>query len=255
MNDMFDMFDQNEIDFFQKIFKTFADAHPKYINDENGPYVYGRADNWIIVFEKIYNTITNENRPNIVCSKYAEYIADKLKVVLIFNKYNPTETIKSLMTIPEICGLITYDVDILLWKKGQNIYYYKSIIVPYFMESVNSYYNGLYVGWYDSGFISEKGYYLNGERSGIWKFGQIIKKTKIITNDDFTCIEYENGNVINNINQVVIYNPFTHSNLFVNINSKNPYIKLAWNSFMTITTYIDSYVPGYIPNNWKNNIS
>lgn len=251
------IFDPSEINFFNEKINFFKSVHPKYINDENGYYVYGGIDEWIIVYEKIPDCENDENRSNIVSIKYAEYHTDKLKVVLIFNKYNPFLTIKSHASIPEICGLIVYDVGKILQKKDVKLRYYKSIIVPYFFNYLNSTYTGFYVNWYESGLISQKGYYFNGERQGVWKFGSIVKKSSDVTDDDFTYIEYENGNVKTQItknineNRLVVYNSKSQQN---NQNLNTFYTKNIWNTLAFAINFIDSFVPGYFSNEWKTYI-
>lgn len=249
------IFDKSELKIFENKFNIFKKIHPTHINDYNGPFVYGCANDWIIVFEKLYDTNTNENREGIVYSEYAEYKADKLKVVLIFNKFDPRITTDTHMYVPEIYSLINYEIGKIISTNGLSLYYYKSVIVPYFMNSICSNYNGFYVGWYDTGFVSEKGYYVNGERNGIWKFGSILKKTHELKENDFISIEYQNGIfkkyienentslILNNANVVDLNSTLSYSNVF------NDTIFQAINYTMQT---IDYYFPNYLPSNWKS---
>ena len=62
-----------------------------YISDPK--YVYKSCGNYIVVLEKLIDTITNELRTNITDPKYAKYRANKLKTILIINKFDPLDVI------------------------------------------------------------------------------------------------------------------------------------------------------------------
>src|SRR5438128_254473 len=46
---------------------------------------------WIVVLKKLSDTLTNEDRHCVVDARYAKFRANKLKVMLIFNKLNPNK--------------------------------------------------------------------------------------------------------------------------------------------------------------------
>lgn len=261
------IFDQSEIEFFEKKYELYKTVHGSYINDENGPYVYGCTDDWIIVYEKISITKTNENRTNIVCHKYAEYTADKLRIVLMFDKFNPYVTTRTHMSLPEICSIVHYQQDQILESKDFRLNYFKSIIVPYFLglldrENRDNHehrkcckhtecvgYSGFYVGWYDTGYVSEKGYYNCGKRTGVWKFGSIVTKPTDVHINDFDIVEYENDNIKKTIHvgnsQIVVYNkPIVGDNT-------NTYVEVILNKLYEVAQYADCYIPDYLSKYWK----
>lgn len=67
----------------------------KYINDPS--YVYKMSYNlsdsvateWLVVMEKLPETITNEDRKNVANMSYAKFRANKLKVIEIFKMHDP----------------------------------------------------------------------------------------------------------------------------------------------------------------------
>jgi len=247
------MFDALENETLNNLYLLYKNVYPQYINHEEGPYVYGCVENWIIVFEKLRDTKTNEIRNNIICDRYAEYIANKLKVILIFDKFDPHTTTLKYVSVPETCSIVTYQQGKIFEKRNFRLSYYKSIFVPYFFEIANSKnndsdgYTGFYVGWYDTGFVSEKGNYIFGEKSGIWKYGSIIKKTKKICDDDFICIEYENGNVKKSNN--IVNNTTDHVQKFISQTSS--YVEIISDIIFTAIKYTNPYIPTYISKYWN----
>lgn len=240
------MFDNLENENIREIEKNFEKRYPQYFGQTN-KYVYGCADDWIIIYEKMESTINNENRENIICDKFAEYTADQLKIILIINKFCPHNIVNSLMSYPEIYSIINYNTGDIIKNDKFRLTYYKSVLVPYFygiMNRKNCNYTGFFISWYDNGFVSEKGNYINGEKDGIWKYGSINQKTinqkpidqkaNYCDTINFTTIEYKKGNVINicdnvdnvNINKnknmshsIIVYQNVTYFDLlFKNIN-------------------------------------
>lgn len=111
--------------------------------------------NWIVVLEKLPDTKTNESR-HVFDERYAKYRANKLKVVLIFNKHSPKET-KS-----EIYNSV-FEKKKLLYKSGEiveadsfdtffdnvvtnGIHYFKTLEPAFHQESKSG-----YLQWYDNG--------------------------------------------------------------------------------------------------------
>lgn len=206
-----------------ELFNEFKILYPEYFK-QNNIYKFGSCDNFIIIFEKLFDTVTNESRNNIFNSNYAEYIADKLKVVFIVNKFNPKEFFK-IVTHVEFCQSITYSVnEIITNKTGYRLHYYNSIEPAYFEDINLNNYSGLYMSWFDNGLLSEKGHYINGLRNGIWEFGlntKPINNIQILRNET-----YVNGEVFKNNYQLIKIIPSIQSLLFNWLISIHTYVPI-----------------------------
>ena len=77
----------------EELLKQLKEELSEYIDDKK--YVYKICGDYIVVLEKLPDTITNENRSNISQiddnKLYAKYRANKLLVKQIINKYDLTE--------------------------------------------------------------------------------------------------------------------------------------------------------------------
>lgn len=228
-----------------KIFEEYKDIYPEYF-EENSKYKYGSADNWLIVFEKLTDTITNEDRQDIFDAKYAEYIADKLLVVLIVNKHDPNE--KTDKTIHfQFCNMVNYTVgEIIERKVGHRLHYYNCVDPAYFEDIMYDGYTGLYFSWFDNGLLSEKGNYVNGLRHGIWTFGSGSKPINNV--QELREEEYSNGNIIpktlNNY-QLIKWTPpiqFFNKESYI-------YTNFYWMA-KNLSLYTDPYLPTYLQINY-----
>lgn len=151
-----------------RIYETYW----KYIT--NSKYVYKSCHvDWIIILEKIHGTITNENRSNVVFGKYAKYRANKLKVVLIFNKFNPILTINNITNslhkekIHYVVGeIVETNFDSNISKVcTTGIHYFKSIESAFYLElNLKKKYTGKYIFRDSNGLILKQFMYLNGEK-------------------------------------------------------------------------------------------
>lgn len=152
-------------------------------------YVYKKCINhtnkntqYLVILEKLDDTITNENREYVANTFYATFRADKLKVVAIIdtNEFSNTKSCilssfrinyKCVVTIYEV-GEIVYpdyfDPDINnLYSNG--IHYFKTIEPAYYYNRYfQENYTGLHRCWTDNGSLICEGQYLNGLRSETW---------------------------------------------------------------------------------------
>uniref|UniRef100_A0A6C0EBN3 Uncharacterized protein n=1 Tax=viral metagenome TaxID=1070528 RepID=A0A6C0EBN3_9ZZZZ len=216
-------------------------AYEQYMNNKNTrdkllckpkriKYVYKSSPEYVIILEKLSDTIDNESskKAKIVNSKssemyriddlnsevlfdekFAEFKANKLKVIKIINKMIPTNTVDRLiinddvdensyfkrrnieLVVDNIVEIMTDNVN----KNG--IRYYKSIERAFYDElkifyqiakfnpltRSHFYYNGKYIEWFPNGRKKYECYYKNGKLDG-----QIIqwnKGGKIISKSDF----------------------------------------------------------------------
>lgn len=181
------------INISESLFKKY----PKYFeNDSN--FKYGSCGDFIIVFEKMNDTIVYNNDLNQLDPSYAKYYANKLKVVFIINKFLPEETPK-FITHTEFCKIITYDInEICLSKENHALCFYNKVEPAYFSDIKLDNYTGFYMSWFDNGLISEKGHYINGQRHGLWQFGTNTKSTQTFREET-----YVNGKIYKNNYQLI----------------------------------------------------
>src|SRR5947209_6978019 len=121
---------------------------------------------WIVVLNMLPDTLTNENRRGIINKHYAKFRANKLKVILIFNKLNPTEMVLKIRssnypmkTIEYIVGEVIfvedYDKDInRICASG--IHYFRDIECAFYVDFEHfmpEEYSGKQIYYYASGRI------------------------------------------------------------------------------------------------------
>lgn len=142
-------------------------------------YCFKSCDPYIVVLQKLENTITNENRQNILDYKCAKFRANYMKTILIIHKYNGT-LVEETQNTYYINKLITYKVGEIVnvdnfyeypFDKvcGAGIHYFRSIKPAYFLEfDIKKYtdYSGIYLVYYDSGLIKEINNIKNGKLNG-----------------------------------------------------------------------------------------
>lgn len=234
------------------LFKSKLDKYKELYNDyfeETGKYVYGSCDNWIVVFEKLNDTVTNESRENVLDTNFAEYCALKLNVVLIVSKFFPDEVINKTMHV-EFCQIVNYELNEITYQKvGYRLHYFKTVEPAYYEDMVCSDYTGYYSSWHDNGLLSEKGEYVKGEKHGIWTYGETNK-----TNGDqvLRTQEYDNGVVKTPENKykLILWTPLSPISLL----SQNSTLvgNVVW-AVGSVIGYVDQYVPRYLKlNYWLN---
>jgi antitoxin component YwqK of YwqJK toxin-antitoxin module len=147
----------------------------EYINDKK--YVYKTCGNYIVVLEKLPDTITNENRFNVSENGdnklYAKYRANKLLVKKIIHKYHLTNCEK---VMSNRCHKIEYKINETVYpdKFDDNLETVCSSGIHYFLNLKPAFYynleirfmNGEYLSWYDSGELFEKCNYIDGKKIG-----------------------------------------------------------------------------------------
>ena len=155
----------------EKLINKYKAIHPKYFNENiNNTFVFNSCDNYIIIFNKLNDTKTNELRPGIKCEKYAEYTANKLQVELIFDMYFPLDTLDKLQSVKPFQYIEYKKGEIIHESENFRLFYYKNIY-PAFFECIEIlYYTGYYYSWYDNGIKSEEGFYNRGTKEGEWNY-------------------------------------------------------------------------------------
>lgn len=172
-------------------FEDLQELCKKYQNDEkyvykacnNGAPIYRLRREWLVVMEKCSDTVTNENRKNVVDEKHAKFRADELKVIDIIN-------IKDAQRCTSITNSSGYG-DPLLYEVGKivkchefdkninkvcsgGIHYFKTLFAAY------CYYNGpepanknigpcKRIEWHDNGSLRAETNYFDGIKEGPWK--------------------------------------------------------------------------------------
>jgi antitoxin component YwqK of YwqJK toxin-antitoxin module len=153
-------------------------ACSEYIS--NPKYVFKSCGNYIVVLEKLCYTKTNESRSNIADPKYAKYRANKLKTILIINKFDPSDVIteiqnsfhtekKVVYRTNEIIKIYTYDYDLdVVCTRG--IHYFRTIEQSFFWELLkfNPTFTGKFIQWHENGNKEFEGEYKEGKMEGIW---------------------------------------------------------------------------------------
>lgn len=191
-----------------EINKYLIDKYPnyaKYVDDES--YVYklcknSDENNWLIVLQKLQDTITNEDRKNVINSDFAKHRANKLKVIeitnindasikrtSIVNKFSLNNITKTLVySVGEIVESDSFDENHdEIYSNG--IHYFKTLAGAYFYRFTPKNYSGLWLEWFNNGEKYSEGFYLNGERTGNWIYwhrnGQKLEEGTYVNGDRF----------------------------------------------------------------------
>lgn len=145
---------------------------------------------WIVFLRKLPDTMTNENRNNVVYSRFAQFRANKLEVYLIVAKDNPnitTDKVYNSTYKKKICYEVgktitieDYDTNIdKICSPG--IHYFKSIECAYYFDILNlSKFSGLFFSWYPNGVKKHEYFYneisqLHGKYIEMYESGYIKK--------------------------------------------------------------------------------
>lgn len=174
-------------------------TYPNYFNENHihEKYMYGSINNWMIVYKKAIFTKTNENRNDIYDNNYATYMANKLRVVLIIDKFVCSIKTNFLeyqhfdeLLILKINNVIKSKTLIRFYKSCE-VAHYQNIPIP----KRNILYTGHHKSWYDNGRLSSEGDFQNGEKEGTWiyyyNFKDISRENKISDK-----INYSKGQIV-----------------------------------------------------------
>ncbi len=159
---------QAQIDKIKSTYET-------YINDPK--YVYKSCqEEWIVILQKLDDTKTNEARAGTRINdiKYAKCRANKLVVVLIFNKFDCEKTTQTITNSVYNPGAIEYNVNSIVIPNiydeyihtvcTNGIHYYLSIEPAFYLELPPLYDEiNVYCRWDTDG-----GKYINGKKTGHW---------------------------------------------------------------------------------------
>jgi len=192
---------------------------------ENPTMVYKSCQqNYIIILQKLDDTITNESRNFPICGNKlcAKYRGNKFKVIEIFHKF----TLERILEIksPTYYNDKTWKCENIIYKKdqtikvnnydkdnnvicGRGIHYFKKIDVSFYYQ-LFLIDNGLYFTWHDNGNIKYIYSYENQKQTGesLEYYENTIQSKKCnyvdgVLNEDF--VEwYENGNIWRKCNYV-----------------------------------------------------
>ncbi|AYV80074.1 MAG: hypothetical protein Gaeavirus8_5 [Gaeavirus sp.] len=189
---------------------TIKTLYHKYISNEQ--YIYASSGKYIIILIESPDALINDNTAYIVNPLYALYHTNKAQVISVFDKTNPSSTIKILQhnnykqniyrndnnshiitfesgktTIDSNCT--KYDITDILITRG--IKYFKSIERAYLYNLLehNTTFSGLYKEWDHTGTLRTEIQCLHGKRHGI--------ETTYITNNSIpfkrSTTTYSNG--------------------------------------------------------------
>jgi hypothetical protein len=162
----------------QELLKKLTEELADYINDKK--YVYKTCGDFIVVLEKLSDTITNENRSNVSQigddKLYAKYRANKLFVKQIINKYDLSKCEKVMSSYKitaeyEITAEYKIDETVYPDKFDINIENVCSSGIHYFLNLKRAFYynleieimNGEYLSWYENGQLFAKYNFIDGQ--------------------------------------------------------------------------------------------
>jgi antitoxin component YwqK of YwqJK toxin-antitoxin module len=185
----------------------------KAVNDDyliNPIYVYKSCAEYVVILERLLDTITNENRnniPNEQCKQFAKYRGNKFFVKDIFHIFDSTKKVSSILSsnfenkleykIGKV--IISDDFDRNLEEACSNGIHYFLKLECAFYYSLEKIQNGEYLEWHENGQQYKKCTYtdgkLNGEYLSWFSNGQQYTKctyTDGIKNGDYLTW-YDNG--------------------------------------------------------------
>jgi antitoxin component YwqK of YwqJK toxin-antitoxin module len=152
--------------------------------------VYKSCGEYVVILERLLDTITNENRnniPNEQCKPFAKYRGSKFLVKDIFHKFDSTKKVSSISSsnfenkleyeIGKI--IIPDDFDTHLENVCSNGIHYFLKLECAFYYSLKKIQNGEYLEWHDNGQLWKKCTYTDGKLNGEylkWSNGQQSKK-------------------------------------------------------------------------------
>lgn len=182
-----------------------------YFHDDK--YVFKSCQKyWIVILEKLKDTITNENRNDIIDKKTAKFRANKLKVCHIFNKFNIYSKLNRITNSYYNKNIVTYIVGEIVYPDiydtnisailSNGIHYYNSIIPALHLELDTLFsYTGIIMSFHANGRTHSSGNYIDGKKHGTWteyfENGNIREKISIQYGSYEGDCEYywSNGNI------------------------------------------------------------
>jgi antitoxin component YwqK of YwqJK toxin-antitoxin module len=153
----------------------------KAINNDyliNPIYVYKSCDEYVVILERLSDTITNENRNNIPNKEYksfAKYRGNKFLVKDIFHKFDSTKKISSISNSNFNQSKLEYEIEKVIIPNDfdRNLEKVCSNGIHYFLKLECAFYyslkkikNGEYLSWYENGQICKKCIYTNDKLNG-----------------------------------------------------------------------------------------
>jgi antitoxin component YwqK of YwqJK toxin-antitoxin module len=162
-----------------KELKAIREICTQYTDDPS--YVYKYCEGHLVVMQKTEDTLTNESRSGVADPMYAKYRASELMVVRIIrvDHFDPTiDEIINFSRFENYATRMLYQVGTIARPDGfdQNLENVCSNGVHYFKSLERAFYYGHYtmryqitgqwVGWGDSGLMTDQSYYVFGRMSG-----------------------------------------------------------------------------------------
>jgi antitoxin component YwqK of YwqJK toxin-antitoxin module len=167
------------------VLAEISEKYYQYIIDDS--YVYkiccdllsnnGKYREWLVIMQKINDTVTNEGRTNVVDAAYAKFRANKLNVIEIINVNDPRISTKFItneygefQTKYEVGKTVTphmYDKSVNVVCSG-GIHYFKTLSAAYYYREAPTNYTGKWKKWHENGIKEINGEYVDGKRSGNW---------------------------------------------------------------------------------------
>lgn len=144
-------------------------------------YVYKSCSGYLVILEKLEDTLTNEARTGVVDPKCAKFRADKLKVVCIIDTTNLDNRPEKIMHVyKELDKSLAYIVGHIVYPDYFNhninvicstgIHYFKSLEPAFFYNKWNTcMYTGLWKHWHDNGQLETICNYVDGKLQGLYK--------------------------------------------------------------------------------------
>lgn len=197
--------------FFKSELDNIYILYKPYIEDPNIIYMSLHC-RYLVFLEKLQMTKTNENRKGILCNENALYFGDVFKIVLIIDKLDATNVIKTIesFTTGEIIG--TFNMLKIKYFKSPKCAFYFNLFNQKFVGEFKSWYSnganhvnctyntnfeldGLFIEWYDNKDKKKQIKYKNGLLHGeyILYHRSYYSAFKIILNSKSIFCDYVNG--------------------------------------------------------------
>jgi antitoxin component YwqK of YwqJK toxin-antitoxin module len=158
----------------------------------NPIYVYKSCAEYVVILERLLDTITNENRNNISneqCKQFGKYRGNKFLVKDIFHKFDPANKVLLISNSNFNKSKLEYEIGKVIFPDNfdtnlenvcsNGIHYFLNLECAFYY-SLQKIQNGEYLGRYENGQLWKKCTYtdgkLNGEYLEWYKNGQLWKK-------------------------------------------------------------------------------
>ena len=152
---------------------------------------YYKIYKYILEIDLCDDSISNENRNDIVDKYYATYKTNKFKIINIENmitnenitklyEYNIGDIVKKNITyfFNKECAFFYLENE---YFEGSYKYIDKLYYVDFFKQH-NKIYNGIHKSWYANGILREEFYHIDGKLEGLYKEYNNKGKINILTN-------------------------------------------------------------------------